>query len=109
MQQAPRLVRHRTGTAGRVQKQRLQYGLLPVTTSASERMRKDKRHKKLWPFLDQLASAEFYPVGKVSWAATNAALKETVGQAAMKGGDPKSVLTTLQRKAEAAEKKAESA
>ncbi|MEU2085158.1 extracellular solute-binding protein [Streptomyces albus] len=86
-----------------------QYGLLPVTTSASERMREDKRHKKLWPFLDQLASAEFYPVGKVSWAATNAALKETVGQAAMKGGDPKSVLTTLQRKAEAAEKKAESA
>ncbi|WP_369206347.1 extracellular solute-binding protein [Streptomyces sp. PU-14G] len=80
------------------------YGLLPVTTSASERMRKDKKHKKLWPFLDQLAGAEFYPVGKVSWTGTNAALKKSVGKAAMKGGDPKAVLTALQRKAEAAEK-----
>lgn len=81
-----------------------QYGLLPVTTSASERMRKDKKHKKLWPFLDQLAGAEFYPVGKVSWTATNDTLKKSVGQAAKKGGDPRSVLTALQRKAEAAEK-----
>ncbi|MFE9393533.1 ABC transporter substrate-binding protein [Streptomyces sp. NPDC006784] len=79
------------------------YGLLPVTTSASEKMRKDKEQKKLWPFLDQLAGAEFYPVGKVSWAGTNATLKKSIGQAAVKGGDPKAVLTELQRKAEAEE------
>ncbi|MGP3989615.1 ABC transporter substrate-binding protein [Streptomyces sp. 3N207] len=76
-----------------------QYGLLPVTSSASQRMRKDKKQKKLWPFLDQLAGAEFYPVGKVSWADTSAIIKKTIGQAAMKDGDPKGVLTTLQRKA----------
>ncbi|NSC22430.1 extracellular solute-binding protein [Streptomyces albus subsp. chlorinus] len=81
-----------------------QYGLLPVTTSASERMRADEEQKKLWPFLDQLSSAEFYPVGKVSWAGTTAGLKKTIGQAAMKGGDPRSVLTALQREADAAEK-----
>ncbi|MFE9331828.1 extracellular solute-binding protein [Streptomyces sp. NPDC006925] len=80
-----------------------QYGLLPVTTSASEKMRKDKEQKKLWPFLDQLAGAEFYPVGKVSWASTNATIKKSIGQAAVKGGDPKAVLTELQRKAEAEE------
>jgi multiple sugar transport system substrate-binding protein len=80
-----------------------QYGLLPVTTSASDRMRDDEKQKKLWPFLDQLAGAEFYPVGKVSWAGTTATLKKTIGQAAAKGGDPRGVLTTLQRKAEAAE------
>ncbi|MBQ1163296.1 sugar ABC transporter substrate-binding protein, partial [Streptomyces sp. A73] len=73
------------------------------TTSASRRMRKDKKQKKLWPFLDQLAGAEFYPVGKVSWASTSAVMKKTIGQAAAKGGDPKAVLTSLQRKAEAEE------
>ncbi|MFI8854107.1 extracellular solute-binding protein [Streptomyces sp. NPDC053499] len=85
-----------------------QYGLLPVTTSASRRMRKDKDQKKLWPFLDQLTGAEFYPVGKVSWADTSAVIKKTIGKAAMKDGDPKGVLTSLQRKAEAEDKAAPS-
>ncbi|WP_247746396.1 extracellular solute-binding protein [Streptomyces oryzae] len=85
-----------------------QYGLLPVTTSASERMRKDEKQKKLWPFLDQLAGAEFYPVGKVSWAGTSATIKKSIGRAAMKGGDPNGVLTMLQRKAETEEESAPS-
>ncbi|MDJ1137842.1 extracellular solute-binding protein [Streptomyces iconiensis] len=80
------------------------YDLMPVTTSATTRMREDRRHKKLWRFLDQLDTAQFYPVGKVSWAGTSAAIKKNVGEAVTRGGDPKSVLNGLQRKAEAEEK-----
>lgn len=80
------------------------YDLMPVTTSATTRMRKDKKHRQLWRFLDQLGSAEFYPVGKVSWAGTSAEIKKAIGHAVSRGGDPKGVLTALQRKAEAEEK-----
>ncbi|WP_326808206.1 extracellular solute-binding protein [Streptomyces sp. NBC_01775] len=84
------------------------YDLMPVTTATTKHMRRDRKHKELWRFLDQLSGAEFYPVGKVSWATINTELKTTVGQAAAKGGDPKAVLSALQRDAEAADKKAES-
>ncbi|MGW8374309.1 extracellular solute-binding protein [Streptomyces sp. ODS28] len=77
------------------------YDMLPVTTSASRRMRQDSSHKKLWRFLDQLSSAEFYPAGKVSWAHVSADIKENIGKAVT--DDPANVLGSLQRKAEAEE------
>ncbi|WP_344567800.1 extracellular solute-binding protein [Streptomyces axinellae] len=83
------------------------YDLMPVTIATTERMRRDPRHKELWRFLDRLNGAEFFPVGKVSWATINTELKTTIGKAALKGADPKAVLSGLQRKAEAADKKAE--
>ncbi|MGH3310870.1 MAG: ABC transporter substrate-binding protein [Streptomyces sp.] len=79
------------------------YDLLPVTTAASERMREGREHKKLWRFLDQLTSAEFYPVGKVSWARVSAEMKKSIGQVVAEDADPAAVLTGIQRKAEAAE------
>ncbi|GAB3664241.1 extracellular solute-binding protein [Streptomyces sparsus] len=79
------------------------YGLLPVTTSASDRMSSEKKHKKLWPFLEQLPIAEFYPVGKPSWAGTSQTIKESIGKAVAKDGNPEAVLSSLQRQAEADE------
>ncbi|MGW7515117.1 ABC transporter substrate-binding protein [Streptomyces sp. NPDC054796] len=79
------------------------YDMLPVTTAARERMRRDKGHKELWSFLDELATAEFYPAGKVSWAHVSAEIKKSIGKAVEKGGSPASVLGGLQRKAEAEE------
>lgn len=80
------------------------YDLMPVTSSATDRMRKDPAHRKLWKFLDQLSSAEFYPVGKISWADTSTQIKSSIGQAVVKGGNPSSILGMLQRKAEARER-----
>ncbi|MDK1472465.1 extracellular solute-binding protein [Streptomyces sp. 549] len=80
-----------------------QYDLLPVTTSAIDRMSSEKKHKKLWPFLDQLPIAEFYPVGKISWAGTSQTIKESIGKAVAGDGNPEAVLGSLQRKAEADE------
>ncbi|MFE7115913.1 extracellular solute-binding protein [Streptomyces sp. NPDC057654] len=77
------------------------YAMLPVTTSASEAMRHDEAEKKLWPFLDQLQQAQFYPADKTSWARVTTLLKEKIGSTVKKGGDPASVLQELQREAEA--------
>ncbi|WP_240979516.1 extracellular solute-binding protein [Streptomyces sp. HNM0574] len=84
------------------------YDLLPVTTAARERMRRDPEHKQLWRFLDQLSEAEYYPDGKVSWAHVSAAVKERIGSAVEKGGNPKNVLSSLQRLAETEESSARS-
>ncbi|GAA2062261.1 extracellular solute-binding protein [Streptomyces albiaxialis] len=80
------------------------YDLMPVTTSATERMRGDRRHKELWRFLDQLPDAEFYPAGKVSWAGTSADIKKNIGKAVEPGGDPAAVLGAIQRSAESEER-----
>lgn len=85
------------------------YDLLPVTTSASDRMREDHQHKPLRRFLDQLSSAEFYPVGKVSWARVSAEIKKSVGDVVAADADPAEVLGGIQRKAEAAEAAAKAA
>jgi multiple sugar transport system substrate-binding protein len=79
------------------------YNLLPVTTSASTRMRSDSTQKKLRQFLDQLPRAEFYPVGKVSWGKVSAEIKRTIGRAVAANGQPANVLRTLQQTAEAEE------
>ncbi len=77
------------------------YDMLPVTTSASEAMRHDEDEKKLWPFLDRLQYAQFYPADKTSWARVTEVLKAKIGSTVKKGGDPASVLGELQREAEA--------
>jgi multiple sugar transport system substrate-binding protein len=76
------------------------YDILPVTISASRHMRRSTKHKKLWRFLDELSSADFYPVGKVSWTELSARIKKRIGDAVEKDGDPAAVLGALQRKGE---------
>ncbi|MEU2059572.1 extracellular solute-binding protein [Streptomyces sp. NPDC013455] len=82
-----------------------QYGLLPVTSSASTVMSASDAatDKPLHAFLDQLPTSELYPVGKTSWAAVSAAVKKNIGQAVAPGGSPSAVLTRLQSTATAAD------
>jgi multiple sugar transport system substrate-binding protein len=81
------------------------YGLLPVTGSASNTMAASNAptDKALHPFLEQLPTSELYPVGKTSWAAVSAAVKQNIGQAVAPGGSPAGVLTRLQSTATAAD------
>ncbi|PWI45857.1 ABC transporter substrate-binding protein [Streptomyces sp. ICBB 8177] len=76
-----------------------EYELQPVTVSASSAMRTDPSQKKIWPFLDELPNAQFYPDDKTSWGPVNAALKQVIGKAVTQ--DPAGVLSSLQRTAEA--------
>jgi multiple sugar transport system substrate-binding protein len=72
-----------------------EYGLLPVTITASQAMRKNPANKDLVQFLDLLPEAEFYPVNKTSWGPVSDRVKKNIGQAVH--GDPKTVLADLQR------------
>ncbi|WP_444545447.1 extracellular solute-binding protein [Streptomyces ruber] len=72
------------------------YDVLPVTTSASEAMGDDEADAALAPFLQRLPESRFYPVGKVSWAAVSAAVKQRIGEAVAPGGNPVKVLQQLQ-------------
>lgn len=74
------------------------YGLLPVTTSASRAMRASPRYEDLHTFLDQLPSARFYPVAKLSWGPVQSRLKQTLGKAMHE--QPRTILTQMQRFAE---------
>ncbi|MGY0060645.1 ABC transporter substrate-binding protein [Streptomyces sp. LZ34] len=80
-----------------------QYDLLPVTSKASGAMRGDREYKRLWKFLDELETAQFYPVDKTSWATVQADLKKKIGSVVAKGGDPAGVLSEVQRQADAME------
>ncbi|MET8559148.1 extracellular solute-binding protein [Streptomyces flaveolus] len=82
-----------------------EYGLLPVTGSASNTMATSdaSADKALHPFLEQLPASELYPVGKTSWAAVSAAVKQNIGQSVAPGGSPAGVLTRLQSTAMAAD------
>ncbi|KAK1181139.1 extracellular solute-binding protein [Streptomyces sp. NBS 14/10] len=79
------------------------YDLLPVTTKASAAMRGDRKYKRLWKFLDELGTAQFYPVDKTSWATVQSDLKKKLGSVVSKGGDPAGVLSEIQRQADALE------
>ncbi|WUB72421.1 extracellular solute-binding protein [Streptomyces sp. NBC_00576] len=88
-----------------------EYDLLPVTTSASRTMSTAARDKDLAPFLEELPTAQLYPVGKTSWAQVSADIKQRIGTALAANGSPATVLTELQAQAnseEAAENNAES-
>ncbi|MEU2425113.1 extracellular solute-binding protein [Streptomyces sp. NPDC007851] len=78
-----------------------EYGLLPVTTSASQTMTDSGRaeDKQLRPFLEQLPTSQLYPAGKTSWAAVSADLKKQIGTAVTPSGNPTSVLTEIQAEA----------
>jgi multiple sugar transport system substrate-binding protein len=72
-----------------------EYGLLPVTASASQAMRKNPKDKDFYQFLDLLPDAVFYPVNKISWGPVSDQVKKAIGKAVH--GDPKLVLSDLQR------------
>ncbi|WP_369390119.1 extracellular solute-binding protein [Streptomyces sp. CG1] len=82
-----------------------QYGLLPVTGSASNAMNDSDSDpdKALHPFLEQLPTSELYPAGKTSWAAVSAAVKQNIGKAVAPDGSPAAVLSRLQATATAAD------
>ncbi|WP_308286542.1 ABC transporter substrate-binding protein [Streptomyces griseorubiginosus] len=80
-----------------------EYDLLPVTNSASDAMSGDQRDAALKPFLDELPQSELPPVGKTSWAAVSAAVKQRIGQAVAPDGSPAAVLGQLQSTATRAE------
>jgi multiple sugar transport system substrate-binding protein len=80
-----------------------EYDLLPVTTSASEAMAGDADDQDLAPFLDELTTAELYPVNKTSWASVNADVKAQIGKAVGESGSPAGVLGSLQAEADAAD------
>ncbi|MFI5686724.1 extracellular solute-binding protein [Streptomyces sp. NPDC051636] len=79
------------------------YGLLPVTSSASDVMAGSSRDKAMRPFLEELPTSELYPVGKTSWASVSADVKKTIGQAVTPGGSPAGVLSRLQSAATSAD------
>ncbi|WP_405907943.1 MULTISPECIES: extracellular solute-binding protein [unclassified Streptomyces] len=80
-----------------------EYDLLPVTTSASEAMASDTDDQDLAPFLEELPTAELYPVDKTSWAGVSADVKERMGKAVGADGSPAGVLGALQAEANAAD------
>ncbi|MGW3648438.1 extracellular solute-binding protein [Streptomyces sp. NPDC000878] len=85
------------------------YDLLPVTTSASATMSTAAQDKDLAPFLEELPTAQLYPVGKTSWAQVSADIKKRIGTAFATNGSPEAVLTTLQTEANSLQNEADSA
>ncbi|MEU6553024.1 extracellular solute-binding protein [Streptomyces sp. NPDC046915] len=82
------------------------YGLLPVTTSASDVMAASSRDQDLRPFLTELPTSELYPAGKTSWAAVAAGIKKDIGQAVGPDGSPLATLSRLQATATSADSSA---
>lgn len=75
-----------------------QYDLLPVTASASDRTLADTSREDIWPFLDKLPSAQFYPLGDPVWVPVSAEIKKEIGKAVVE--PPARVLQKLQKFAE---------
>ncbi|MFJ7077874.1 ABC transporter substrate-binding protein [Streptomyces sp. NPDC098781] len=80
-----------------------EYDLLPVTNSASRVMTAASQDADLKPFLEELALSELYPVGRTSWAAVSADVKQRIGKAVSSGGSPAAILQQLQSTATRAE------
>ncbi|MFF3495758.1 extracellular solute-binding protein [Streptomyces sp. NPDC002795] len=70
---------------------------LPVTVTASDKLRADRSQRKLWKFVDQMPDAEFHPVGLRSWPKVRSAVRERIGEAVAPGGSPARVLEALDR------------
>lgn len=79
------------------------YDMLPVTRSASEAMRADDKHEPMREFLDQLPEAVHYPSNKTTWAYVSKTIKQEIGSAVARDGDPSGVLSRIQRDAYATE------
>ncbi|MGW3012931.1 ABC transporter substrate-binding protein [Streptomyces sp. NPDC001219] len=84
-----------------------EYGLLPVTTSASQAMLADDTYAKFHGFLKQLTNAEFYPANKTSWPLISKTVKGKMGPAVGPRGNPAGVLTDIQNTADTADSAAE--
>ncbi|MEV0258748.1 extracellular solute-binding protein [Streptomyces sp. NPDC050732] len=76
---------------------------LPVTSSASDALRKDPKHRPLWDFIDQMPQAQFQPTNLGSWPEVRSAVRRRIGEAVAKGGSPKAVLESLDEAATQAE------
>ncbi|MFE3148009.1 extracellular solute-binding protein [Streptomyces sp. NPDC059218] len=72
---------------------------LPVTYSASDAATGNPAEQPLSPFIEQLANAQFAPVNMRSWPAVRGAIRTDVGQAVLKGGEPETVLASLDESA----------
>lgn len=83
------------------------YGLLPVTVSASDAMLADDKYAKLHSFLSQLPNAEFYPADKTSWPMVSKTVKAKMGAAVGEGGSPQTVLTDIESTASEADNAAQ--
>ncbi|MHC0429636.1 ABC transporter substrate-binding protein [Streptomyces sp. O3] len=81
----------------------LRYDILPVTSSASDALAADPKHKALGEFLGELPTSELYPVGKTSWAGVSADIKKKIGKAVEPGGNPVTLLKEMQNAAVAAD------
>jgi multiple sugar transport system substrate-binding protein len=80
------------------------YGLLPVTVPATDALRESGDPAYLLPFLDDLDTATFHPVWKVTWSQVAASLGEGIGQALQPGSDIAGVLGEIQAEADTAER-----
>ncbi|UUU21812.1 ABC transporter substrate-binding protein [Streptomyces sp. DSM 40750] len=74
-----------------------EYELLPVTTSAADTMRADKKHRSHWNGLDTLQNLRLYPVAETNWSEVAAAIRERIGGAVTPDGNPKAVLESIAR------------
>ncbi|MEU6799564.1 ABC transporter substrate-binding protein [Streptomyces neyagawaensis] len=83
--------------------QAAEYELLPVTTTAADAMRADKRHKALWSGLDTLQNLRLYPVAETNWSQVAAAIRKQIGGAVKANGDPRTVLESIATVARTAE------
>ncbi|MFJ1834248.1 extracellular solute-binding protein [Streptomyces sp. NPDC088175] len=72
---------------------------LPVTYSASDAATGKPAEQPLSPFIEQLSNAQFAPVNMRSWPAVRGTIRTDMSQAVTKGGDPRSVLTSLDESA----------
>ncbi|MGP3969407.1 extracellular solute-binding protein [Streptomyces sp. 6N223] len=83
------------------------YDLLPVTTPAVQAMSESSapEDERMAPFLDDLPSATFYPVGKVSWAEVASAIGRRIGETMLPDADIGAILGELQTLAEDADRR----
>ncbi|MET9663052.1 extracellular solute-binding protein [Streptomyces sp. NPDC006510] len=82
---------------------------LPVTYSASDAATENSSEQPLTAFIEQLSDAQFAPVNMRSWPAVRGAIRTDVGQAVMKGGEPATVLESLDESAVRADMEAATA
>ncbi len=84
------------------------YEFLPVTTPAADALSgsSDPDRQRLVPFLDELPTATFYPVGKVSWAEVAVSFSRGVGETTRPDSNIEGILARLQREAQEADRRA---
>ncbi|MFJ6013955.1 ABC transporter substrate-binding protein [Streptomyces sp. NPDC092952] len=68
---------------------------LPVTYSASDAATGKAEDQPLAPFIQQLTEAEFSPVNLRSWPTVRGTIRTEAARAVMRGGDPATVLASL--------------